>query len=248
MQQQGVITRWDDGRGFGFITQTTGGPDIFIHASAITRGPRPVVGDVVTFRTSHDDRNRLRATEVQYRESPQRRTPSTRGVRVAGLVAILFLGLLGVLAVLGFLPGLAVGCRCCSAERPSRCIGLTSPQQSGGRGGSASRRSRPCLCWAAGRVPSSRNRSTTTRRASSRSSWSSGSQSSSTAPHWPGWQSPDGVNSSSPSSPTTSSGAPQVRRRPASCGQSADGPPSAQPGSPLAPSRSWSGRSDAEAP
>jgi len=108
MRQEGVITRWDDGRGFGFITPTTGGPDIFIHASAITRGPRPVVGDVVTFRTSHDDRNRLRATEVQYRESPQRRTPSTRGVRVAGLVAILFLGLLGVLAVLGFLPGLAV--------------------------------------------------------------------------------------------------------------------------------------------
>ena len=88
MRQEGVITRWEEGRGFGFITPITGEPRVFVHISELPRGARPVAGDVVTFRATRDDRNRLRASAVQYRGSSGRRTGSARGLPGASVVAV----------------------------------------------------------------------------------------------------------------------------------------------------------------
>jgi len=108
VRQEGVITRWEDERGFGFITPITAGSSVFVHASECPPGPHPVPGQVVTFQADRDDRNRLRASDVHYVGLSHRRTQIARGLPVASVVAVVFFGLLGVLAVLGLLPGVAV--------------------------------------------------------------------------------------------------------------------------------------------
>lgn len=108
MRQKGVITRWEDERGFGFITPIAEGSSVFVHASECPPGAHPVPGQVVTFHADRDDRNRLRASDVQYVGLSHRRTQIARGLPGASVVAVVFFGLLGVLAVLGLLPGVAV--------------------------------------------------------------------------------------------------------------------------------------------
>lgn len=105
MRQEGVITRWEDERGFGFITPAAGGPPVFVHVTAFPRGMRPVAGEAVTFRTSTDDRNRLRASDVQY-VLQQRAHSINRSARASPAVAVLFLALLTALAIVGLVPAL----------------------------------------------------------------------------------------------------------------------------------------------
>jgi cold shock CspA family protein len=50
MQIEGALTKWNDDRGFGFITPTQGGPEVFAHISAFPRdGQRPRLGERLTF-------------------------------------------------------------------------------------------------------------------------------------------------------------------------------------------------------
>ena len=50
MRRQGTVTDWNDERGFGFITPEAQGSRVFVHISALPRGRRPAVGDVVIVR------------------------------------------------------------------------------------------------------------------------------------------------------------------------------------------------------
>jgi cold shock CspA family protein len=63
MRIHGNLTRWNDDRGFGFIT-TPKGEEIFVHISAFPRGDRPQLGELISFETEVDDRNRTRAIRV----------------------------------------------------------------------------------------------------------------------------------------------------------------------------------------
>jgi len=106
VRQEGAITQWNDARGFGFTTPVAGGSHVFVHVSELPRGARPVAGTAVTFLSGRDDRQRLRAPNVQYVASAERRrTTIGRGVLAAVAVSLTLLGLMGVLAVLGVLPG-----------------------------------------------------------------------------------------------------------------------------------------------
>ena len=50
MRIDGTLTKWNDDRGFGFITPTPGGPEIFAHISAFPRdGQRPRLGERLSF-------------------------------------------------------------------------------------------------------------------------------------------------------------------------------------------------------
>ena len=85
MRIEGTLTKWNDDRGFGFITPTQGGAEIFAHVSAFPRdGQRPQIGERLTFEigTGKDGKKQARnilcptrPTEKLYRLSePARRS------------------------------------------------------------------------------------------------------------------------------------------------------------------------------
>jgi uncharacterized membrane protein YsdA (DUF1294 family)/cold shock CspA family protein len=103
-RRYGVLADWNDERGFGFITPAGGGSRAFVHVSAFPRGRRPVSGCRVTYVEHHDERNRARASEVQYLGAGASSRARARGVPLALAAAALFFILLAGLVVAGELP------------------------------------------------------------------------------------------------------------------------------------------------
>ena len=65
MRIEGTLAKWNDDRGFGFITPTQGGPEVFVHVSAFPRdGRRPTVGERLTFEIETDSAGKKRAKNV----------------------------------------------------------------------------------------------------------------------------------------------------------------------------------------
>lgn len=67
MRYEGTLTTWNDDRGFGFITPTQGGPELFVHIKAFQRlnGGRPQVGQRLTFEVETTPEGKKRACRVQ---------------------------------------------------------------------------------------------------------------------------------------------------------------------------------------
>ncbi len=62
--QDGILTTWNDDRGFGFIT-TASGARFFVHISAFGHpARRPEQGDLISFASAVDADGRARATRV----------------------------------------------------------------------------------------------------------------------------------------------------------------------------------------
>ena len=94
MRSHGTLTKWNDERGFGFITTSRADEEIFVHVSAFPRdGVRPSVGELISFDVEIGKDGRKRAIRVQRpcsRTAPHRRE-STRGrpaLRTAALVLL----------------------------------------------------------------------------------------------------------------------------------------------------------------
>lgn len=103
-RQQGVLTDWNDQRGFGFIAPTAGGPRVFVHVSAFPRGWRPRIGCEITYAERRDERDRARASNVQYLAGVPARRSTGSGTPTALTIATVFFGLLASLVVLQELP------------------------------------------------------------------------------------------------------------------------------------------------
>jgi cold shock CspA family protein len=65
MRIEGTLAKWNDDRGFGFITPTQGGPEVFVHISAFPRdGRRPTLGERLTFEIEIDSEGKKRAKNL----------------------------------------------------------------------------------------------------------------------------------------------------------------------------------------
>lgn len=68
MRTEGTLARWNDERGFGFISPTKSGTaEIFVHISAFPKdGQRPFVGELISFETETDKNGKTRAVNLLF--------------------------------------------------------------------------------------------------------------------------------------------------------------------------------------
>lgn len=71
MRIEGTLTKWNDDRGFGFITPTQGDSEIFVHVSAFPKdGGRPTIGERLTFEIEIDSAGKRRAKSLLFPGRP----------------------------------------------------------------------------------------------------------------------------------------------------------------------------------
>lgn len=88
---KGKLKRWNDDKGFGFITSDNG-KDIFIHVSALKRMERrPKIGDVITYQIDTDNDGKEKAVNAKIEGVAEvREKPVRKNVKKSnGLSAIL---------------------------------------------------------------------------------------------------------------------------------------------------------------
>lgn len=67
MRLQGKITRWDDAKGFGFITWHGDGSTVFVHIKAFSGTTRrPELGDIVTYEIAEGSNGKSSANNVRF--------------------------------------------------------------------------------------------------------------------------------------------------------------------------------------
>lgn len=109
MRTHGTLTRWNDDRGFGFVSPAGLGTEVFVHVSAFPKdGVRPHVGELVSFEIETGTDGRTRAVRLM-RPTGTRRGSTSRvtsarskhqrspGVWIAWLVGVAI-----VVAVTGY--------------------------------------------------------------------------------------------------------------------------------------------------
>lgn len=65
MRSHGNLTKWNDERGFGFITPAQGSGEIFVHISAFPRdGTRPRLNELISYETEAGDNGKLHAVRI----------------------------------------------------------------------------------------------------------------------------------------------------------------------------------------
>jgi cold shock CspA family protein len=105
MRTHGTLTRWNDDRGFGFITPAKGPPDIFVHISEFPReGGRPRLSELISFEVVPGTDGKLRAVRVMRPGQKSGRPQAPRGTRqperrwassALGLLVLVVIGVYG---------------------------------------------------------------------------------------------------------------------------------------------------------
>lgn len=97
LQVKGKISKWNVEKGFGFITPTSGGKQVFVHVKAIKRRhQRPQLGQVVSYSVGQDKLGRVCATDVTY-VGQQQESSRRIGQKIATVTfATLFFAVLSI--------------------------------------------------------------------------------------------------------------------------------------------------------
>lgn len=66
MRFEGLLSQWDDAKGYGFITPRDGAPKLFVHVKAFAlQQERPRQGMALSFEVGHDAQGKKRALKVR---------------------------------------------------------------------------------------------------------------------------------------------------------------------------------------
>lgn len=65
MRFEGTLKSWNDDKGFGFISPSQGGQDIFVHISEYRRGGRPALNEALSFEVALNPQGKKCAVNVQ---------------------------------------------------------------------------------------------------------------------------------------------------------------------------------------
>ena len=100
MRTKGKLTKWNDEKGFGFITPNAAGKEVFIHISALNnRARRPEVNQEVTYTLTTDKHGRPRAEKATLPGDKLRKSWS-----FSIIVSATFLVIISFFAVTGTIP------------------------------------------------------------------------------------------------------------------------------------------------
>ena len=93
MRLQGKITRWDDDRGFGFITWHGDGSSVFFHIKALSgTSRRPEVGDIVSYELAKGKDDKPKAVKVRFTDQLKPKPKAVRK-RQSGISPVVFTAL-----------------------------------------------------------------------------------------------------------------------------------------------------------
>jgi len=110
MRHKGKIKSWKNNKGFGFITPTDGGKNVFIHISAFkNRSHRPDLNEVVTYSVAKDAQGRVHAVNATLDGDKLPTASATKSNRLAVLFAWLFLMAVGISVFVTGLPFMVLG-------------------------------------------------------------------------------------------------------------------------------------------
>ncbi len=107
MRTHGSLSKWNDDRGFGFVTPASGDAEIFVHISAFPRdGRRPTIGEIVSYETETGADGKTRAVKIM-RPGQQPRARSARHAprekKSTGVVnTIIAVSLIGIILGYGY--------------------------------------------------------------------------------------------------------------------------------------------------
>lgn len=104
MNQKGLLTAWNDAKGFGFITPEGGGECVFAHISVYVGRGRPVSDRKVAYSITKDSQGRPRAGRFQYAGAAKVGASIAPGVWLATAVVLVFFTILAGLFHRGYLP------------------------------------------------------------------------------------------------------------------------------------------------
>ena len=110
MRTHGTLTRWNDERGFGFITPARNDGDIFVHISAFPRdGVRPRLNELISFDIETTSDGKQRAIRVMRPGQKPNSAPPPRSSRrpaanlLGGAISLLALGAVGTYGYTSYL-------------------------------------------------------------------------------------------------------------------------------------------------
>ena len=102
MRTKGKIAKWNDDKGYGFITPLDGGKQVFIHITAFgNRNRRPTLNEVVTYSISQDAQGRTCAANATLAGDKLVKKEPRKSNLPAILFAMFFLAAVGVSAMFG---------------------------------------------------------------------------------------------------------------------------------------------------
>lgn len=109
MIKKGKITSWDDDKGYGFITSSSGDGQVFAHIKAFKyQAHRPEVNRSVTYILSTDKQGRTCASEVIMSAAPVVEKNDLGNMWLSIILAVLFLAVVAICCLSGRVPSWAL--------------------------------------------------------------------------------------------------------------------------------------------